>query len=85
MSLRASGNVVASNILKNITKSPTRALKFRKSVTQAERLKNKKLSPTEALSVFVEGDFTRRQYNIISTADKARLNIKSKSTGGSTR
>lgn len=63
MSLRASGNVEAAKLVKEITTStPTRAAKYRKSFKQA---KPKQLSAEEALSVLIEAKLTRHSYNII--------------------
>lgn len=67
MSQRAKGNKDASKIIKDMTLSPTRATKFRKAISTA----NKKYSPSEALSIFVEGDFTRRQWEIIHSANSS--------------
>ncbi|KAG5876315.1 hypothetical protein JTB14_010822 [Gonioctena quinquepunctata] len=61
MTLRASGNVDVSNILKDIAKSPTRATAFRKCITK------------EVLYMFVEEDLTRKQYNIVRKVDKQRF------------
>ncbi|KAL4152921.1 hypothetical protein QTP88_000754 [Uroleucon formosanum] len=71
MSLRASGQVEAAKLLKEITTStPTRANKYRKVFKQSEA--PKKLSGEDALAVIVDAKLSRHQYNIIrmSALDK---------------
>lgn len=71
VSQRTSGNNDASVMLKKIMESPTRATKIRKSINlHQEIVIVKKHTPEEALSIFVEGDFTRRQWEIIQSASK---------------
>lgn len=66
MSERAAGNNDLSEIIKQASVTPTRATKFRKIITSAEKcLKSGKLSATKALIKFVEADLTRKQYNVI--------------------
>ncbi|KAI4455397.1 hypothetical protein MML48_9g00015139 [Holotrichia oblita] len=53
--------------------TPTRATKYRKTITSARRqldTRVKKHSPEEELAIFVEGDFTRRQWEIIQGANE---------------
>jgi hypothetical protein len=65
MSLRASGNTVASKILKDISSAP-----------RAEPIhipKTKQLTPQEVLSMFIEADLTRIQYETIRKFDIDRF------------
>jgi len=64
MRLRASGQVEASKLLKEITTStPTRASRYRKILKQSQA--PKKLSGKDALAVIVDAKLSRYQYNII--------------------
>ncbi|PZC74314.1 hypothetical protein B5X24_HaOG208006 [Helicoverpa armigera] len=72
VSQRASGNRDASKLIKEITSTPTRATKFRKAITSAQKqIVVKKHTPEEALAIFVEGDFSRRQWEVIHGANKS--------------
>jgi hypothetical protein len=65
MSLRASGNTDASKILKDISSAP-----------RAEAIhipKTRQLTPQEALSMFIEADLTRSQYETIRKFDIDRF------------
>ncbi|XP_073951828.1 uncharacterized protein [Choristoneura fumiferana] len=72
MALREKGNVDAAHVVKDVMSSPTRGYKyrqaFRKSHTPEKR--NTQLTPTEALSMFVEASLTRKQYEIIRESSK---------------
>ncbi|CAH2088846.1 unnamed protein product [Euphydryas editha] len=70
MSQRAEGNKDVSKIIKNITLTPTRATKFRKVISSTKQNKIKKHTPSEDLAIFVEGDFSRRQWEILHSANK---------------
>lgn len=70
MNLRAAGKSDASAVLKELTKSPTRASKVRKAIASSKEKEIQQLTPMEALSIFVEADLSRRQYNIIRSASK---------------
>lgn len=70
ISQRAAGNPQAADLIKKITKTLTRAKKLKRILFSSERLAVKKHSPSEALSVFVEADLTRKQYEIIQSANK---------------
>lgn len=61
MSQRAEGNKDVPKIIKDITLTPTKATKFRKVMSSTNQNKIKKHTPSEALAIFVEGDFSRRQ------------------------
>lgn len=69
-SQRVAGNHVVSRIIKDITVSPTRAEKFRACIANAETKTVKKLSPSQALSIFVHANLSRKQYEIIQGANK---------------
>lgn len=68
--LRKSGKRDASQILKEITRSPTRASKYKKAFCKSTREKTCSLTPIQALSMFVEADLTRRQYEIVRNTNK---------------
>lgn len=70
MTQRSSGNKDVSRIIKDITSTPTRASKYRKVVARAQKNVVKKHTPSEALSIFVEADLTKRQYEIIYSSNK---------------
>lgn len=66
-----SGNVDASKIMKDITSTPTRAKKFRKAISSAKKVPiARKYTPQEALALFVEGNFTRGQWELIQGGRK---------------
>lgn len=68
--LQTSGKRSASNILKQIMSSPKRASKLKKAYEKVQEDKREKLTPLLALSIFVEADLSRRQYEIIRSASK---------------
>uniref|UniRef100_A0A2S2QUF9 Uncharacterized protein n=1 Tax=Sipha flava TaxID=143950 RepID=A0A2S2QUF9_9HEMI len=73
MSLRASEQVEAAKLLKEITTStPTRASRYRKVYKKQSAQAPKKLSAEDALAVIVDAKLSRYQYNIIrmSAPDK---------------
>lgn len=70
-SLYSSGKRTASKILENLTKSPKRAKKYQMGYTTLQQ-QVPRLSPLQALSIFVEADASRRQYEIFRSADKKR-------------
>lgn len=61
VSQRTSGNAPASKLILDATSSPTRAKRYRKVIASVQTPKVKKYTPEEALNLFIEGDFTRRQ------------------------
>lgn len=69
--LQARGKRDASKILREITNSPTRAGKYRKAYRKSEREEITSLTPLQALSMFVEADLTKRQYEIIRNTNKS--------------
>lgn len=71
--LRKSGKRDASDILKEITSTtPKRATKYKKAIADSRTNENESssLTPQEALSMFVEADLTRRQYEVIRNTNK---------------
>lgn len=72
MSHRATGNKNTAHVIKEITKSPTRATKYRKAATIGlqNMTTTKKHSPEEALTIFVEANLTMNQYEILQKANK---------------
>lgn len=73
MMLRDSGNVEGSKVVKDITSSPTRGAKYRLALDGMRRRDSQeiiRLSPNQALSIFVEASLTRKQYEIIRTGAK---------------
>lgn len=70
-SLQHSGERIASNILKDITNSPQTAQAYQKAYKITKQCeKQSQLDPTAALSMFVEADLSRRQYEIIRNSNK---------------
>lgn len=68
--LQTCGKKDAAIILKDIAASPTRATKLKKAYKTTQEYKVKQLTPLSALSIFVEADLSRKQYEIIRTANK---------------
>lgn len=68
--LRKSGKRDAAEVLKEITSTPTRASKYKKAFSKSTREKTCSLTPIQALSMFVEADLTRRQYEIVRNTNK---------------
>jgi hypothetical protein len=66
MSQHAAGNIDVSKMIKKITFTPTRATKYRKILASVDRSKEKekfkKHTPSEALSIFVEANLSKKQY-----------------------
>ena len=61
MSHHTWGNTDVSKFIKEITATPTRAKKYQKAFNSAfKKVTVNKLTPQEALALFVEGDFTRK-------------------------
>lgn len=73
MSQRASGNNDVAKVIADVTKSPTRATKFRKAAAIGSKTAiSKKHTPEEALSVYIEANLTCSGYEVIHQADKDR-------------
>ena len=70
MSQRDAGHCDASRIMKDISCSPEKANKYRENFNSIQTNVIKKHTPSEALSIFVEANMTRRQYEIIHAANK---------------
>lgn len=63
MSIRASGNLEASKVIRDVTEgSASKASQYRKSI---KRVTEDVLSGNEALSLLVEGKMTKSQYQLI--------------------
>lgn len=75
MRLHASGNTDSANLMKEVTNTtPKRATRYKMTFNKWEDIsKRVQLSPEEALSMFVETQLTKHQYNIIRLKDKERF------------
>lgn len=68
MSLRAAGQVDVAHVVKRVSEgSPSKASSYRSSEGQ---VKERTMTPEEALSVFVEGNFSKRQYLVVRSGCK---------------
>lgn len=57
--------------MKEITSTPTRNKKFRKAISSAKKVPiARKYTPQEALALFVEGNFTRGQWELLQGSRK---------------
>ncbi|XP_021703892.1 uncharacterized protein LOC110677210 [Aedes aegypti] len=70
MSLRASGNTAAAEIVKDISKIPSQAGVFQKALKEIETPSAKKHSPSEALALFIEADLTKKQWELLHASNK---------------
>ncbi|KAL4720247.1 hypothetical protein ACJJTC_019235 [Scirpophaga incertulas] len=70
VSQSTSGNKVSSKMIKEITSTPTKAKKFRRIISSEKDHDKMKYTPQEALSLFVEGNFTRSQWNLLQGGRK---------------
>lgn len=70
VSQNLSGNAAASKLIKDATSSPTRAKRYRKVINTTHEPKIKKYTPDEALRIFIEGGFTRKQWELLHNATK---------------
>lgn len=68
--LSKSGKRDASNVLKDITSSPTRATKYKRAYTTSKSENASRLTPMQALKMFIDADLTRGQYEIIRKTNK---------------
>lgn len=74
MSLRSSGKIDASKVIKDVTTtSPKRALKYITAYKQLHIPQTRKLQGTEALSMFIDVALTREQHNKIRRKDLSRF------------
>lgn len=73
MKLRESGKVDASNVVKDLTKSPQRAKKYLSAIkkSNSEQEQPRQLSPLRALSMFTEAGLTKAQYERIRETNKS--------------
>ncbi|XP_063221512.1 uncharacterized protein LOC134535904 [Bacillus rossius redtenbacheri] len=69
MNHRVSGNSDAADLMKKITETPTRASKIKTNLL-SNRNSVKKHNPSEALSIFVQAELTKQQYQVIYSANK---------------
>ena len=65
MSLKSKGQVQASKLLQDITKSPDRALKYRKAYKSSLDAQPKSLTGDDALAVLVAAKLSRHQYDVV--------------------
>lgn len=70
VSQRASGNVTASKMINEMTSTPTRAKKFKKIIDSSKENKITKLSVEKSLSLFIDGGFSRRQWELLHSTCK---------------
>lgn len=70
MKLRKTGNIEAASVVKDLSKSPTRAKKYKAAMRKVSCETLKKLSPLLALSMFTEAGLTRSQYEIVRATNK---------------
>lgn len=64
--LQTTGHRTASKILKDITNSPRRASDYSKAYSKVTESNDiPPLTPMEALKMYIEADFSRRQYEIV--------------------
>lgn len=68
--LNKSGQRDASKILKDITSTPTRATEYKRAYTTSKSENDSRLTPMQALKMFIEADLTRGQYEIIRNTNK---------------
>ena len=71
MNHRAEGNVNVSTIIRSISKTPTRAAKYRKTFKASKTsVAIERHTSSQALAMFVEANLTRKQYEVIQAANK---------------
>lgn len=72
MKLRETGEVHAAHVIKDLTKSPTRAAKYRRAFQKRDILQHKEqISPLEALYMFIQAGMTRDDYEIVRSIRKS--------------
>lgn len=69
-SLETSGHRNASRLLSEIIRSPKRAKKYKQAYSKCLQASDTQLSSLKALSMFVEADLSRKQYEIIRNTNK---------------
>lgn len=69
MKLRETGKHDAARVVKDINTSPTRGKKYMKHYKNSSTPTRKQLTPTKALSIFIDASLSRKQYEIIRTSD----------------
>lgn len=65
------GNAATSELIKDATSTPTRAKRYRKVINATQVPKIKTYTPEEALHIFVEGGFTREQWELLHDTTKS--------------
>lgn len=71
MSHRTMGNKDVARVIKDVTKSPTRAAKFRKAAAiGSNTTTTKKHTPEDALMIYTEANLTMSQYEVIHQANR---------------
>ncbi|CAH2013902.1 unnamed protein product [Acanthoscelides obtectus] len=70
VSLQSSGNRDASQVLTELVKSPKRGTKYKKAYTTHLQVNATQLTPLRSLSMFVEADLSRKQYEVIRDSHK---------------
>ncbi|KAK9675099.1 hypothetical protein QE152_g40634, partial [Popillia japonica] len=70
MTMRAEGRRDAANVSKELSTYPSTATRYKKAYENQSQDERKQLSPLRALSMVVEADLSRRQYEIIRSMNK---------------
>lgn len=70
VSQRMSGNAAASKLIIDATSTPTRAKRYRKVINTAQKPRVNRYTPEQALQIFIDGDFTRRQWELLHDSNK---------------
>lgn len=65
MSLRSTGNVTASNILKTISSDPEKAIEYKEAMKTVSKNKTKFMSKNGILATFVDAQLSKHQYDVI--------------------
>lgn len=77
LKLTECGKRDVSSVLKEIVSTPKRASKYKKafSCVEQKNLKGSQITSLRALTVFIEGDLSRRQYEKIRRAQKKTISL----------
>ncbi|KAK4885401.1 hypothetical protein RN001_001672 [Aquatica leii] len=70
--LRSEGKADASNVIRNLSKSPNRAKKYRKALIESQKEQIQQLTPVEALSMFVKAGLSRKHYPCYTILQNAK-------------
>lgn len=71
--LREEGNIAASKVIKEVTTSPSRGMKYVEAYESQKDQNRRQMCPQKALGLNVDADLLRRQYNIVRESDKSLL------------